>query len=72
MESSPNSKLTERNCIEIPQAAGRATVQTEPAHIIPLVKSNIQKTKVQMKSEDNYRVLSKYLTENKKPFTRIS
>ncbi|KAH8347588.1 hypothetical protein KR067_006768 [Drosophila pandora] len=37
-------------------------------HIIPLVKGNIQETKVQMKSEDNYRVLSKYLTENKKNF----
>jgi len=35
-------------------------------HIIPLVKGNIQEVKVQMISEDNYRVLSKYLTENKK------
>jgi len=37
-------------------------------HIITLVKENIKETKVQMKSEDNYRVLSKYLTENKKNF----
>jgi len=37
-------------------------------HIIPLVKGNIKERKVQMKSEDNYRVLSKYLTENKKNF----
>jgi len=37
-------------------------------HIIPLVNGNIQETKVQVKSEDNYRVLSKYLTENKNNF----
>jgi len=37
-------------------------------HIISLVKENIQETKVQMKSEDNYIVLSKYLTENKNNF----
>jgi len=37
-------------------------------HIIPLVKGNIQETKVQMKAEDNYRVLSKYLAENKIKF----
>jgi len=37
-------------------------------HIIPLVKGNIQETKVQMKFEDNYRVLSKYLDDNKNNF----
>jgi len=37
-------------------------------HIIPLGKGNIQETKVQTKSEDNYRVLSKYLTQNKNNF----
>jgi len=37
-------------------------------HIIHIVKGNIQETKVHMKSEDNYKVLSKYFAENKKNF----
>jgi len=41
-------------------------IEKDNFHVIPLVKGNIQETKVQMKSEDNYRVLSKNLTDNKK------
>lgn len=37
-------------------------------HIIPLIRGNIHETKVQIKTEENYRVLSKYLNDSKRNF----